>query len=263
MHIRGVPQITCIACSARGVDGHQNDASREGGAAWVVPSKESCFLRSMSVGTTIRSTRFRAATVQPSSAMYAERRADTASANKKLITPERTKSDVPVAFLTFLFARLHVDDMPKTEGTQLAIFVLLAIWPSPPQERAFAGRSGRAHTEATMHPVHSFPGWANFRIPPAIPQRQRYGVAGWLATRPDFVARDLSGHKSPREGLAGARTRCASDVGRVRNIRSMSARARCRRRGARSLDASPGLGEAQHRASGRAMRHKKSVSSIV
>lgn len=131
-------------------------ASREGGAAWVVPLKESCFSRSMSVGTTIGSTRFRAATMQPSSAMYAEHPADTASANKKLITP-RTKSDIPVAFLTFLFARLHVDDMLKTEGTQFAMFVLLAIWPSPPRERTFARRSGRAHTEATTHPVHSPP----------------------------------------------------------------------------------------------------------
>jgi len=72
----------------------------------------------MCVGTTTASARFRVAMTLPSSAMHADRQAETASANKKLVTPERTKSNIPAAFLTFLFARLHVDAKLKAKGTQ-------------------------------------------------------------------------------------------------------------------------------------------------
>ena len=66
--------------------------------------------------------------ILPSSAKYTERHADTASANKKRIATERTKSDMPVPFLAVLFARFHADlralvDMLNAEATLFAMFI--------------------------------------------------------------------------------------------------------------------------------------------
>jgi hypothetical protein len=83
--------------------------------------------RSMCVAMTA-SVRFRVAPTPPSSAIHADRRAERPSINEKLVAPERTKSNIPAAFLTFLFTRLHADAEPKAKKQEISLCSNCSVW---------------------------------------------------------------------------------------------------------------------------------------
>ena len=83
--------------------------------------------RSMCVAMTA-SVRFRVTPTPPSSAIHADRRAERPSINEKLVAPERTKSNIPAAFLTFLFTRLHADAEPKAKKQEISLCSNCSVW---------------------------------------------------------------------------------------------------------------------------------------
>jgi hypothetical protein len=122
----------------------------------------------MCIGMTA-SMRFGVAPTPSSSAMPADLRAQRPSIDEKLVTPERTNSNIPAAFLTFLFARLHADAEPKAKKQEISVRRIRSVQCQAAQKCSFPVDVVSCPGRTPLHPIES-PGWVNFRTPAATSQ---------------------------------------------------------------------------------------------
>ena len=90
--------------------------------------------------------------------------------NEELVAPERTKSNIPAAFLTFLFARLHADAEPKAKKQEISVCKLFGLAPSRRGSVSFPVEVVSCLRGAPIASDQEFPDWVNFCTPAATSQ---------------------------------------------------------------------------------------------